>query len=94
MSHKSRRILNQKEDTETTYNEHGDIESEVTRRVEVAAEPDPAAASALSPYYSEIRYSYRYDEHGNWIEKTGSSRSSPDEAWQPSTSVTRTLTYY
>jgi YD repeat-containing protein len=94
MSHKSRRIFNQKEDIETTYNEHGEIESEITRRVAVAAEPDPAAGSAVSPYYSEVRYSYRYDDRGNWIEKTGSYRSSPEDAWQPSTSVTRTLTYY
>ena len=91
--HTSRRIFNQEDEIETTYNEHGDMESEITRSTRLGAENDSTtAASAAS--YSEVRYSYQYDQHGNWTEKAVSYRSSSDAALQSSTLIKRSLTYY
>ena len=87
----SRRIFNRQEEIETTYNEHGDTESEITRSTRLAEETDPAPSS---PSYSEVRYSYQYDQHENWIEKAVSYRSSPDGTFQSSTVTKRTVTYY
>ena len=87
VNHTSRRIFNQEEEIESTYNEHGDISSEITRSTRKAED------TAL-PSYSEVHYSYRYDYHDNWVEKAISYRSSPDGAFQPSTVVKRSLTYY
>jgi len=49
--------------------------------------PEPAEQSHL-PADSEVRYTYQYDSHGNWTERT--------EARDGSTAMTtrRTLTYY
>lgn len=91
VSHTSRRIFNRQDEIDTTYNEHGDIESEITRSTEIPAEGSPSPGQ---PPYSEIRYSYQYDEHGNWSEKTTAYRSSPDENFQSPSTIKRTLTYY
>jgi hypothetical protein len=91
VSHTSRRIFNHQDEIDTTYNEHRDIESEITRSTEIRAEGSPSPGQ---PPYSEIRYSYQYDEHGNWTEKTTGYRSSPDENFQPPSTIKRTLTYY
>jgi hypothetical protein len=92
-SHTSRRIFNQQDEIDTTYNDHGDTDSEITRSTQTPSvdgtPPDPAA----SPY-SEVRYSYQYDEQGNWTQKTTAYRSSPDENFQSSSTIKRTLTYY
>ncbi len=87
-----RRIFNHEEEIDTTYNEHGDVSSEITRSTRLVGEPDPTAPGP--PSYSEVRYSYRYDDRGNWIEQSTSNRFSPDAAFQSSTVIKRTLTYY
>jgi hypothetical protein len=94
VSHANRRIFNMQEEIETTYNEHGDVVSEITRSTRLAGEPDPRTPSAGLPTYSEVRYSYKYDHHGNWIEQLTSYRSSSDAAFQSSTVIKRILTYY
>jgi YD repeat-containing protein len=94
VSHTDRRIFSMQEQIETTYNEHGDVESEITRRVRSAGETDPSTPSAGLPEYSEVGYSYKYDDHENWIEQSISYRSSPGAPFQSSTVTKRSLTYY
>jgi YD repeat-containing protein len=90
----NRRIFNMGQEIETAYNEHGDLASEITRSTGLTGETDPAAAGPELPSYSEVRYSYQYDQRDNWIEKSISSRSSPDAAFESSTAMKRTVTYY
>ena len=91
--HTARRIFNHEDEIDTTYNEHGDAESEITRSTRPEAENEPTAPGPPSSY-SETRYSYQYDQHGNWTEKTVSYRSGSDAAFQSSTVIKRSLTYY
>lgn len=84
-----RRIFNHEHTTEIAYNEHGDKAVEIERRANVGGEDRPGL-----PSYSEVRYSYQYDNRGNWTEETVSYRSSPDEAFTSSTARRRQLTYY
>ncbi len=91
--HTDRRIFNQEDEIDTTYNEHGDTESEITRSTRPEAENESTAPGPSSSY-SETRYSYQYDQHGNWTEKAVSYRSSSDAAFQSSTVIKRSLTYY
>jgi YD repeat-containing protein len=92
--HINRRIFNDEQEIETTYNEHGDTASEITRSTRLVGETDPTTPAAGLPSYSEVRYSYEYDYHENWIEQSISYRSSPDAAFESSTVIKRTLTYY
>jgi hypothetical protein len=91
--HTARRIFNHEDEIDTTYNEHGDTESEITRSTRPEAENEPTAPGPPSSY-SETRYSYQYDQNGNWTEKSVSYRSSSDAAFQSSTVIKRSLTYY
>jgi len=93
VSHTSRRIFNQQEEIDTTYNDQGDVESEITRSTQTPA-ADGSPSIPAQPPYSEVRYSYQYDDHGNWTEKTTSYRSSADEDFQSPSTVKRALTYY
>jgi len=93
MIHTDRRIFNREDEIDTTYNEHGDTESEITRSTRPDEENQPTAPGPLSSY-SETRYSYQYDQHGNWTEKTVLYRSSSDSGFQSSTVIKRTLTYH
>jgi hypothetical protein len=90
----NRRIFNHVDEIETAYNEHGDLASEITRSTRLVGEPDPTTPTAGPSPYSEARYSYKYDDRGNWTEQSISYRSSPDAAFQSSTVIKRTLTYY
>jgi hypothetical protein len=91
--HTARRIFNHEDEIDTTYNEQGDTESEITHSTRPEAENVPTAPGPLSSY-CERRYSYQYDQHGNWTDKTVSYRSSSDAAFQSSTVIKRSLTYY
>lgn len=82
--HTSRRIFNHEYEIEATYNQHGDVESEIERGTQ---SPDPST-------FSEARYSYIYDQHGNWTEKATLHRSNPEADFQPLPAVTRSLIYY
>jgi YD repeat-containing protein len=94
VNHTNRRIFNEGQEIETAYNEHGDLASEITRSTGLTGETDPAAAGPKLPSYEEVRYSSQYDQRDNWIEKSISSRSSPDAAFESSTAMKRTVTYY
>jgi hypothetical protein len=93
VSHTSRRIFNRQDEIDTTYNDHGDVEIEITRSTQTPAADGSRPNPGESPY-SEVRYSYQYDDYGNWTEKTTSYRSNSDENFQPSSTIKRTLTYY
>ncbi len=94
VQHRSRQGFNNEDEIETVYNEHGDIASEITRRKELNGGTGLAATPPGPPSFSEVRYSYQYDSHDNWTEKTMSVRSSPDGAFQPRCVIRQTLTYY
>lgn len=94
VSRTNRRIFDEEQEIETTYNEHGDVASEITRSTGLVREPDPTTPPPRLPSYSEVRYSYKYDDRGNWIEQSTSYRSSPYAAFQSSTVISRRLTYY
>jgi hypothetical protein len=89
-------MFNQVEErVETAYNEHGDKAAEITRSTQIASEEEQsAAASPELPSYFEARYSYQYDDHGNWTREIVSCRSSPDSAFGPSGERRRTVEYY
>jgi hypothetical protein len=94
LTHTSRRIFDREDEIEIAYNEHGDAASEITRRAQFAAEGDSVTSVPVSPSYSEVRHSYRYDQHENWIEKTDSYSSTENGEFKPSSVTKRTLTYY
>lgn len=87
-----RRIFNEEETIDATYNEHGDKDKEITRTKQVG-DTETGAAPARQPY-SEVRYSYDYDTHGNWTRQTISYRNSKDGAFQQSTETRREISYY
>ena len=89
-----RRIFNEEGVIVTTYNEHGDKATEVTRTRSIGSETEQNTSGARLPAYSEVRYSYQYDQHNNWTEELVSYRSSPDGAFESSTRLRRSLTYY
>jgi hypothetical protein len=88
----SRRSLSHEDEVETTYNEHGDVASEITRSMRLAGANE--SATTQSSAWSEVQYAYEYDQHGNWTVKTVSYRSSSDAAFQSSSVSKRLLTYY
>lgn len=88
-----RRIFNEEETIDVTYNEHGDKEREITRTKQVGGDTENGTPPARLPY-SEVRYSYDYDTHGNWTRQTISYRSSEDGAFQASTETRREISYF
>lgn len=88
-----RRIFNEEETIDAMYNEHGDKEKEITRSRQIGGDTDGGSRPAILPY-SEVRYSYDYDLHGNWTRQTVSYRNSEDGAFQPSTVTRRAIDYY
>jgi hypothetical protein len=85
-----RRIFNQDETIETTYNEQGDVAVEITRSLPGSNEPE----QTLPPQNSEAHFTYQYDDHGNWTEKITSNSSSPGAPFETTGTVRRTLTYF
>jgi hypothetical protein len=88
-----RQIFNQEQLIESTYNENGDKASEITLSSQLRDIEGSDQKSPLPPY-SEVRYSYLYDDGGNWTEETISYRSSPEGAFESGTKRRRTLRYY
>lgn len=82
--HTSRRFFNHEDEIEITYNEQGDIASQIERSTRP---PDIST-------FSEARYSYTYDQYGNWTEKATFHRCNPEVDFQPLPTVTRSLIYY
>ena len=91
--------------TATTYNEHGDVSSEVNvaaLKADVGTEYGMTEDGKMIPVskgevpppsQSENRYTYEYDAQGNWTKKTTASRSGPGE-FKDSMVAQRTLSYY
>lgn len=46
------------------------------------------------PRQRTVRYEYRYDPHGNWIERVGSVREAPSRDFHRSNIERHALTYY
>jgi hypothetical protein len=88
-----RRIFNQQDTINTIYNNHGDKELEITRSKQIGDDEQIQPRPGL-PSYSEIRYDYEYDDHGNWTKEIVSYRSDPDGTFESSHPRLRTLTYY
>jgi hypothetical protein len=89
-----RRIFNEEQVIETSYNEPGDKAAEITRCAQIVSGSGQGTQRPGLPSYSEVRYSYPYDDRGNWTEETVSYRSSADGTFQSSTGRRRHLTYY
>ena len=82
--HTRRRFFNYEDQIETTYNDQGDVASQIER----------STRSPDSSTFSETRHSYIYDQHGNWTEKATLHRSNPEADFQGLPTVTRSLIYY
>jgi YD repeat-containing protein len=93
--------------TTSTYNDHGDIESERTTSMmnpEAGREYSLTEAGAMipvgqpqpaqPPLTNEAQYNYQYDSFGNWTEKATLVRSRPDAQWESRSINLRKLTYY
>ncbi|HET9742516.1 MAG TPA: hypothetical protein VFQ00_07195 [Terriglobales bacterium] len=87
-----RRVFNREEAIETIYNEHGDKVLEITRDKHIGSADE--VPPPRPDQYSEVRYSYEYDERGNWTKETIAFRSSSAAEFQPSTERQRELSYY
>jgi hypothetical protein len=74
-----------REETTTSYNEHGDVAGTV--RIERCIDRIIQNSPSWTDCRSEVHYSYQYDSHGNWTEQT-----TVDGA--PSSATHRKLTYY
>jgi hypothetical protein len=85
-----RRVFNQDETIETTYNEQGDVAVEITRTLPGSTEPE----QTFPAQNSEARFTYQYDDHGNWTEKVTSNSSSPGAPFETTGTRRRTLTYF
>lgn len=85
-----RRMFNRNDTIETSYNEQGDVVSEITRSLPGSDEQ----GQTLPSQNSEARYSYQYDEHGNWTEKVVSYGADPGTTFQRSDTIRRTLVYF
>jgi hypothetical protein len=85
-----RRIFNQDETIQTTYNEQGDVAVEITQSLPGSNEQD----QTLPAQNSEAHFTYQYDDHGNWTEKITSNSSSPGAPFETTGTIRRTLTYF
>ena len=88
-----RRIFNREQLIETTYNHHGDKELEVTREEQIGEQYGQEDPAPRPLEYSEVRYSYEYDEAGNWTKESVSYRSKPSGDFQLSSERQRILSY-
>src|SRR5258708_25469475 len=89
-----------RDETTTTYNEHGDKAEEHTTRPgysqpAAAAEGPPGAHPCSGPHeQSKVRYSYDNDSQSNSPDETITSPSSLDESFKASNTYRRKLTYF
>jgi YD repeat-containing protein len=93
IEHTTRRIFNHVEKIDNTYNAEGDLATEITRSTEPVG-PDGKNLENGPPTYSEVRHTYKYDDHGNWTAHEVSYRNSQEGNFELSTVTTRTLTYF
>jgi YD repeat-containing protein len=85
--------------TVTTYihNEHGDVaeQSQVStnREMRVGEDGQTEATPDVTRTH-DTRFSYEYDESGNWTSRVVSARITADGVFAPSTIERRTIEYY
>jgi YD repeat-containing protein len=89
--------------TKIIYNDHGDKMQEIAT-ASGALNPPKNKQSEVSPgsperpdlldERSDVRFDYKYDTFGNWVEQTVSSTSGENESPRTSTHSHRTITYY
>lgn len=82
------RSLEEEEMRATAYNDHDDVELEVIVKRPIGTGGQPVFS------YSEARYSYQYDEAGNWTERTAEYASGLDASPSTKTIVRRSLEYF
>jgi YD repeat-containing protein len=87
ITERTRQFFNQVERVETTYNERGDVAGEKRLSTQEGEKEQP-------PQSPETRFTYHYDQHGNWTEKITLQSTSARGAFEPSDSTRRTLTYF
>jgi hypothetical protein len=85
-----RRIFDQDETIETSYNEQGDVATEITRTLPGSNEPE----QSLPAQNSEAHFAYKYDDHGNWTQKVTYNSPSPGAPFETTDTIRRTLTYF
>jgi len=83
----AQQFFNQVERVETTYNEQGDVAGEKRLSTQAGEEEQ-------LPQSPETRFTYHYDQHGNWTEKITLQSTSARGAFEPCDSTRRTLTYF
>jgi len=85
--------------TTTAYNDHGDQTEKVfehhAREYSLDGEGRPSdAPTTESVDWSEARFRYDYDTHGNWVMQTVESRGETDQDFTLSSVEHRTLGYF
>jgi hypothetical protein len=82
------------------YNEHGDLAEEKSAHDSKEFSVDdqghmvqPSEPSTPKTPISEARFSYQYDEQGNWIERVISSRPEAEKPFAVSSLERRSLSY-
>lgn len=88
--HTIRRVFGYEEIIDATYNEHGDVATEITLSKSLNGEKQKSEQTQSS----QTRYSYEYDHNGNWVERTISYHTAQDGEFKESVRTIRTLTYF
>jgi hypothetical protein len=81
------------------YNQHGDVSETQSARdsKEISIDDEGRVVEPAEPrraHNFEARYSYQYDEHGNWIERVISIGWESDKPFTVSSVDRRSLTYF
>jgi YD repeat-containing protein len=87
VTEQTQQFFNLVERVETSYNEQGDVAQEKRLSAQAGEQEQP-------PQSPETRFTYHYDQHGNWTEKITLQSTSARGAFEPSDSTRRTLTYF
>lgn len=83
-----RQTLEGEEVLVSSYNDHNDVEIELTIQRPISTGEQQGSS------YSEARYSYRYDGAGNWTEKIAVYRSSSEGPRSATITIRRILEYF
>ncbi len=83
-----RRTLEDDEVLVSSYNDHDDVEIEITVKRPIIVGGQQGSS------FLEARYSYQYDEAGNWTEKIAVNRSNLEGPPAAAFTIRRTLEYF
>lgn len=79
------------------YNQHGDLVAQTSREEsrEYGFDDQDQPVDRPGPHtYSETRFVYEYDSHGNWTSKIAQGRADDHSEFSSSISECRTIVYY